>query len=239
MKKIIAIVMAVAVVATLGIVAFAEVTGDKVDLGDGEADGENDAVPPVEEPTVEEPTESANDTPEPSEVISFIDTNALVSALTSAPFWFTAASILGTAIGFLTILKNKLKSINGTIGNTATYKQLESTGDKITEALIEKIETAVAPIKADLRNNDENIKLVLTCFTIFAESAKINPNAKKEILDYLTNVKSVSSDVLTTVKKAIHAIEEANAAETPILTPKTDEAINTGDTAPFHTMALA
>ena len=198
MKKIFAIIMTVAVLATIGVVAFAETTAEPAD--------------PL--PEVSEPSE---------DTAGKVD--AFLAAVGSGTFWTTTVSILATLAGCIALFKNRFSQITASIGKTATAEHLtKQTGTlaaEIKKALGEKTDK----ISGDISAMMENYRLMLTCFTIFIESAKINANAKKEILDRLTGVKGVSDNVAETVTEALKAIEEANAAEPPVETPKTDAAL--------------
>lgn len=198
MKKILIITLALIVASTLGIVVSAEASSDPVDVGDDQPEN------------TEENTEGVD---------------VLIAAVGSGTFWTTTVSILATLAGCIAIFKNKFTQITASIGKTATadhlIKQTGSLAAEIKTALGEKTEKISGDISAML----DNYKLMLTCFTIFIESAKINPNAKKEILDHLTGVKGVSDNISETVTEALKAIEEANAAEPVIETPKTDAAL--------------
>lgn len=198
MKKILIIVLALIVASTLGIVVAAEASSDPVDVGD-------------------DPTENTEENTEGVDVV--------LAAVGSGTFWTTTVSILATLAGCIAVFKNKFTQITASIGKTATAEHLTAqTGSLATEikkALGEKTDKISGDISAML----DNYKLLLTCFTIFIESAKINPNAKKEILDHLTGVKGVSDNIAETVTDALKAIEEANAAEPVIETPKTDAAL--------------
>lgn len=198
MKRIFLIALLFAVIATLGFVAFAEELDSPV------------------EPLTEGATPLTGEE-EKSDV--FLNT------VISAPFWTTAVSILATLAGCIALFKNRFTQITNSIDKTATTDHLtKQTGNlamEIKKALGEKTDKISGDIKAMM----ENYRLMLTCFTIFIESAKINPNAKKEILDHLTGVKGISENVAETITAALNSIEEANAAEPPVLTPKTDEAL--------------
>lgn len=205
MKKIIAIVMTVAVLATLGVIAFAETTAEPVDPLPEES-------APVEGAPVTEDEKSEK-----------LDT--FMEAVGSGTFWTTAVSILATLAGCIALFKNKFEQITAKIGKAATADhltaQVGSLADEIKKTLGDRTEAISGNITAMM----DDYKLLLTCFTIFIESAKINANAKKEILDRLTGIKAISDNVTEDVAEALEAIKEANAAEPPVLTPKTDKAL--------------
>ena len=166
-------------------------------------------------------SEPVDPLPESSE--DRIDT--LMSAVSSGTFWINTVSILGTALGCIALFKNRFDQMTSKLGKTATSahlnEQVGTLAGEIKKALGERTET----ISHDISAMMEDYKLLLTCFTIFIESAKINSNAKKEILDRLTGIKAISEKVTDDVADALEAIKSANAAETPVLTPKTDEAL--------------
>ncbi len=209
MKKLIIITLVFAIFAAFGAIAYAEGTSDE-------------EFSPVGDTTegTETPTETTETTEEDGEGVA-----DMLSGVLAAPFWATAVSILATLAGCVAIFKNKFSQITAGIGNAATRElltaQTGSLASEIKTALGERTEKISGDITAML----DNYKLLLTCFTVFIESAKINNNAKKEILNYLTGVKGVSDNVTETVTEALKAIEEANAAEPVIETPKTDAAL--------------
>lgn len=201
MKRIFILMLTVAVIATLGIVAFAEDT-----------------------------VETVEPLPEASAPAEESDGDALVNAIGSGTFWANTISILATLVGCIALFKNRFAQITASIDKTATAEHLtKQTGTlavEIKKALGEKTDK----ISGDITAMMENYRLMLTCFTVFIESARINANAKKEILDRLTGVKSVSDNVAESVAEALKAIEEANAAEPPVETPKTDAALSETET---------
>ena len=59
--------------------------------------------------------------------------------------------------------------------------------------------------------------------SIFISNAKINANARAEIMQYITEIKDISGTVAEVVEKANKAIQEANAVEEKQPTPVLDE----------------
>ena len=213
MKKIVAVIMTIAVLATLGVVALAEGASDPDDNG---------APEPSDTPTEPEPSENDNS--------GKID--ALISAISEGAFWTTVAGALGLMCACVYIFKRKFDAVTSKLDKSATAASIGKEAEAIKKDIKEDTAKQFGEIHEDLRSIIEILEKLFTTFVIFEESTKINPNAKKEIMEYVTGIKKVSGTVFENVSSAIETIKEAVEAEPKIETPVTDAAIAESEPAP-------
>lgn len=159
--------------------------------------------------------------------------DALINGVTSSTFWVTTVSILISVGGAIALFKKSFDKILHILQSLVTGNKDLATFKHISDQLGDVVQDVKAEFSEKQKETNANIsamldnyKLMLTCFTIFIESAKINPNAKSEIMKYLTGIKEVSGDVIETVSSALEAIKAADEVEPVIETPKTDAALS-------------
>ena len=212
MKRIISLVIAVIFVLTLGAcVVFAE--------GEPSADVNSEAL-------VDSGAEGSTPTVDVQDESKF---DKLLEGITNSTFWTTMGTVLAAVVGMLAMFKKHFGAITALISGKADTKAineaLKTASSEISAAFCNKLNE----LEAKLAEADDDEKKLMAMFTIFVSNANINPNAKAEIMKYLTGIKDISGKVVDVVEKANKIIAEANDAEEKISTPALDFITGDGD----------
>ena len=154
---------------------------------------------------------------------SYLD--SLIDKVTTSSFWVTVASFLTAIVSIIAVLKKHFGNISNLIRTKASAEELKTAlGDAKTEIAAE-YKNSLASIENQIKDEQDNIKKLSVILSIFISNAKINANARAEILQYITEIKDISGTVAEVVEKANKAIEEANAVEEKQPTPVLDEIV--------------
>jgi len=203
MKKILATLFVVLLIFTLGICVFAS-----------------------EETSAPMP-ETSTETADPNEhaVTDESKFDKLLEGLTNSTFWTTMGMILTAVVACIATFRKNFGFITDLISKKADEKTisaaLKSTSTEISETFNKKLNEVITK----LSETENNEKTLITILTIFITNANINPNAKAEIMNYLTGIKDFSGKVTDIVEDATRIIEEADAAEEKVYTPALDSII--------------
>ena len=145
--------------------------------------------------------------------------DALIEGLTNSTFWTTSGMVLIAVVGCIATFRKNFGFITDLISKKADEKT-------ISEALKKSASELTEMFNAKLAEIDNNEKILTAMLTIFMTNANINPNAKAEILNYLTGIKELNGKVADIVDAANKIIEEANVAEVKALTPALDSIVS-------------
>ena len=152
---------------------------------------------------------------------SYLD--SLIDKISTSSFWVTVASFLTAIVSILGVFKKHFGNISNLIRTKASAEELKTAlGDAKTEIAAE-YKNSLASIENQIKDEQDNIKKLSVILSIFISNAKINANARAEIMQYITEIKDISGTVAEVVEKANKAIQEANAVEEKQPTPVLDE----------------
>lgn len=213
MKRIISLIIAVIFVLTLGAFAvFAE--GEPVEGANTEALGDSGTEGSA--PTVDVQDESKFD--------------KLLEGLTNSTFWTTMGTVLTAVIGMIALFKKHFGTITTLISGKADTKAINEALKSASAEISAEFSNKLTELETKLSEADDDEKKLMAMFTIFVSNANINPNAKAEIMQYLTGIKDISGKVVDVVDKANKIIADANAAEEKLPTPALDSITGDEDT---------
>lgn len=140
--------------------------------------------------------------------------------------WGMIVTVIGVVLSIFTcvgIFVKKFGSVIALLKNNASSAQVASALKNASSDVIDAVQQKYDQITAQLKQSQENEKLLITVISIFMANVKINPSAKAEILKYLAGIKDCAGDVIDIVDAATAEIEKATAAaeqeapETPAL----------------------
>lgn len=177
------------------------------------------------EPPVDSVVESVTEAPLETPVIDVSDESkfdGLLEGITNSTFWTTMGMILTAVIACIATFRKNFGNIAGMISNKADAHTINTAIKESTKALTNDFNAKLTEIEVRLNDSNSNEKILTTILTIFMTNANINPNAKAEIMQYLTGLKETNGTVIEIVDKANKIIEEANAAEVKEPTPALD-----------------
>ena len=148
-----------------------------------------------------------------------------LDALMNSTFWTTTGMVAAAVIACIATFRKYFGFISDLISKKADEKAISEALKKASEEMSEAFNGKLSQIEGYIGDTASNEKILITVLTIFMTNANINPNAKAEIMNYLTNVKDISGRIEEIVEKANKIIEEANAAEVKLSTPALDSIV--------------
>ena len=207
MTKLIARFLVLLLAATLGVGVFA-------------TDGTT--VPPPDS-SIE-----SSDTPE---IVVTDDSkfDELLEGLTNSTFWTTTGMVLTAVLACIATFRKNFGFITDMISKKADEKSINAALRATSTELSDIFNSKLTEIDVRLNESDSNAKILTTILTIFITNANINPNAKAEIMNYLTGIKDLNGKVADIVDAANKIIEEANNAEAKEPTPALDAIVGEGE----------
>jgi hypothetical protein len=146
----------------------------------------------------------------------------MLEGITNSTFWTTMGTVLAAVVGMLAMFKKHFGNISTLISGKADTKAVNSALKDASAEISKDFCDKLDKLEAKLAEADNDEKKLMAMFTIFAANANINPNAKAEIMKYLTGIKDISGKVIDVVETANKIIAEANAAEEQLPTPALD-----------------
>ena len=178
------------------------------------------------DPTTVPPPESSV---ESGTEIAITDTSSfegLLEGLTNSTFWTTTGMILTAVVACIATFRKNFGTISQLISDKADAKTISKALKDSSDELSKVFNDKLADIDRRLTETDSNEKILTTILTIFITNANINPNAKAEIMNYLTGIKDLNGKVADIVETANKIIEEANAVEAKVPTPALDSIVS-------------
>ena len=226
MKKIFALVLAL--VLCFSVFSLSAFAADEIEEPEITETVENN---PENEPKDKNAnTETAPNSPTAS-INATQDDNAewvdeLTTELTSVATWGKIGVILSAVIALIVAISKIISPVIALVravkDNGATKSDVENGLEKIKSDFVAEFNKANAETAAKLEAAKDREDKLLIIVTILANSLKINPTAKAEIMNYLTGVTATASNAAETVKNITERIEEAIASEPVIETPALD-----------------
>jgi hypothetical protein len=125
--------------------------------------------------------------------------------------------------------RKSIGAISNLISDRADAKTISAALKESSDEISLVFNDKLAEIDRRLTETDSNEKILTTILTIFITNVNINPNAKAEIMNYLTGIKDLNGKVADIVETANKIIEEANAVEEKIPTPALDSIVSEGE----------
>ncbi len=180
------------------------------------------------EPSVDTNTEALGDSTVNVQDNSKFD--KLLEGLTNSTFWTTMGTVLAAVVGMLAMFKKHFGNIATLISGKADSRVINEALKSASEEISKDFSNKISEFEAKLTEADNDEKKLMAMFTIFVSNANINPNAKAEIMSYLTGIKDISGKVIDVVEHANKIIAEANAVEDKLPTPALDAITGSNDT---------
>lgn len=163
------------------------------------------------------------------------DFDAMIDGLMNSTLWTTIGTVAVAVIACVATFRKYFGFITDLISKKADEKTINNALKQASTELSDVFNQKLADIDVRLKDTDNNEKILTTILTIFMTNANINPNAKAEIMQYLTGIKDMNASVAEIVEKANQIIKEANEAEVKEPTPALDSIVAEEDE---HKMVL-
>lgn len=192
---------------------------------------EGGTTPPISDPPAEE-TETSDtgtdttDTPAEENKSFYAD---WIDKISGSTVWISIASFAIAALGMIAFVRSKFgvvidlvkrKADASTIGD-AVKSAVNDIVDKFTSEM-EKTRGELENVRQKLDTAESNEKKLTAILSIFMTNAKINPNARAKIMEYLTGIADISGTVQEIVEQANEEIAAAEKSEEKPETPALD-----------------
>jgi vacuolar-type H+-ATPase subunit H len=151
--------------------------------------------------------------------------DAMLEGLMNSSFWTTTGLIATAVIACVATFRKYFGFIADLISKKADEKAISEALKKASEEMSETFNSKLTQIEGYIGDTASNEKILVTILSIFITNANINPNAKAEVMKYLTGLKDVSGRVEEIVETANKIIADANAAEEKEPTPALDSLV--------------
>ena len=152
-----------------------------------------------------------------------------IDKITDSTMWINIGSVAVACLGVLGTVLNKFKTITGLISKKADTGTVIDTVKSSVSEICGELNKELDEVKEKLSESQDNEERLLAILTIFITNAKINANAKAEIMSYLTGTKKMAGSVIEIVERANAAIAEAQAVEERPETPALDAIVSEND----------
>ena len=146
-----------------------------------------------------------------------------IDKITDSTLWINIGTVALACIAIIGTVASKFKSILDLISKKADSNTVINTVKDSVEEIRASFKEELRNIKEEISVTESNEETLLAILTIFITNAKINANAKAEIMNYITGIKRLEGSVEEIVKKANETIATANEAEEKTPTPALDE----------------
>lgn len=161
----------------------------------------------------------------PEEIIT---TDKIKEVITNSTLWVTLGTVLTTVIGCLAVFKRNFTNVATLVSSKADAKTIVNELQKATDNINSSFISELEKIQNKLKDTEDNEKALSTILSIFIMNSNINPNAKAEIMQYISGIKNMADkSIQDVVITATAAIEKANAAEIKKETPALDKITKT------------
>lgn len=209
MKKLLAILFAVALILCFTVPAFAEEEAPEIEEEITEAPEE---VEEVEEAPVEEAPEEGG------------KLDYLIEKLTSTSFWITIVSVLGSGSAVIVLVRKYFADIIRLIKQKADAKAIKDCLDNGYDEIVAEFKKVTDKVEAQGKEIDQLISII----SVFVVNTVKNPATRSEIVKMIENINEYTGTVSEIVEKVTEAIEEANNAAPKEETPALDALIVDG-----------
>ena len=153
------------------------------------------------------------------------DFDAMIDGIMNSTLWTTIGTVAVAVIACVATFRKYFGFITDLISKKADEKTINNALKQASTEMSEVFNQKLADIDVRLKDTDSNEKILTTILTIFMTNANINPNAKAEIMKYLTGIKDMNASVAEIVETANQIIKEANEAEVKEPTPALDSIV--------------
>lgn len=173
--------------------------------------------------------EIPTETPDINEEITVTEAEekGIIDTLMNSTVWISIGSYVSLAFGIVIFVHKKFGTIAQMIRNKAEVNDIKGA---IKETVAE-LKTQLEETQLKLATAQENEKKLTTILCMYImNDTKYNPNAKAEIMKYISGIKDFSGTVLEICNEATAEIQKMNDAEEKEQTPTLDEIVSEANT---------
>lgn len=145
-----------------------------------------------------------------------------IDSITSSTVWISVASFAVAALGMIAFVRSKFGIVIDLVKRKADASTIGDAVKSAVNDIVDKFTTEMTKTRGELENvrqkldiAESNEKKLTTILSIFMTNAKINPNARAKIMEYLTGIADISGTVQEIVEKANEEIAAEKSEEKP------------------------
>lgn len=173
----------------------------------------------------EEITETAPDINEQITVTEE-EEKGIIDTLMNSTVWASIGSYVAMALSVIIVIYKKFGGVSDLIKSKADNATVLSGVKSVVNDAFSEVQKQLAETKNKLAATEENEKKLATILSLYIMNAKINSNAKAEIMQYVNGIKDINGSISEICDTVAKAIEEADKAEEKIETPALDAVVS-------------
>ncbi len=192
---------------------------------------EGETPPPISDPPIEgvetgEADTDTADTPVEENKSYYAD---WIDRISGSTVWISIASFAVAALGMIAFVRSKFGVVIDLVKRKADASAIGDAVKSAVNDIVDKFTSEMAKTRGELENvrqkldaAEGNEKKLTAILSIFMTNAKINPNARAKIMEYLTGISDISGTVQEIVERANEEIAAAEKSEEKPETPALD-----------------
>lgn len=192
---------------------------------------EGGTPPPISDPPIEgvETGEAGTDTagtPVEENKSFYAD---WIDRISGSTVWISIASFAVAALGMIAFVRSKFGVVIDLVKRKADASTIGDAVKSAVNDIVDKFTSEMTKTRGELENvrqkldaAEGNEKKLTAILSIFMTNAKINPNARAKIMEYLTGISDISGTVQEIVERANEEIAAAEKSEEKPETPALD-----------------
>lgn len=181
---------------------------------------------PIEEVETGEAGTDTADTPVEENKSFYAD---WIDRISGSTVWISIASFAVAALGMIAFVRSKFGVVIDLVKRKADASTIGDAVKSAVNDIVDKFTSEMTKTRGELENvrqkldaAEGNEKKLTAILSIFMTNAKINPNARAKIMEYLTGISDISGTVQEIVERANEEIAAAEKSEEKPETPALD-----------------
>ena len=187
--------------------------------------------PPISDPPIEEVEtgEAGTDTADTNVEENKSFYADWIDRISGSTVWISIASFAVAALGMIAFVRSKFGVVIDLVKRKADAATIGDAVKSAVNDIVDKFTSEMAKTRGEIENMRQkldvaegNEKKLTAILSIFMTNAKINPNARAKIMEYLTGITDISGTLQEIVERANEEIAAAEKSEEKPETPALD-----------------
>lgn len=152
-----------------------------------------------------------------------------IDRISGSTVWISIASFAVAALGMIAFVRSKFGVVIDLVKRKADASAIGDAVKSAVNDIVDKFTSEMAKTRGEIENMRQkldaaegNEKKLTAILSIFMTNAKINPNARAKIMEYLTGITDISGTLQEIVERANEEIAAAEKSEEKPDTPALD-----------------
>lgn len=150
----------------------------------------------------------------------------IIDTLMNSTVWVSIGTYVSLALGILVFIHKKFGSVVAMIKSKADAQTVVNGVNGALKETFAEIEKQLKETQIKLATTEENEKKLTTILCMYIMNDKFNPNAKAEIMKYITGIKEFTGTVAEICEEASQEIARLDEADIKEETPALDQIVN-------------